>query len=318
MRKICQTAPALFAIGLSMTACSGGNIAPPVGNPAPNAAAGSSAPQTLSDLLDGPAAAGPRVTRIYVAEYSGNGGPGSVGSFKPSGKPSYSTSAFMSNPQDIVFDAKDDLYVTGFGGSDILKFDKNLKYVSTPIPTVSDYPVGLAVGPTGNIYVTLYHDHTNPTGTLVTFNKNGKPIGPTILGSGSVSYVAVDSAGKIYVTNSGTNTLNTYDSNGNPTTPTITAGLNGPGPVRVDAAGKIYVANGGNNTITTYKPNGTQTSPTIAVTAPHGLAVAENGNIYVTDSLNMTALAFDAQGTQIKPAITGLAEPTGIAVLNSH
>ena len=86
--------------------------------------------------------------------------------------------------------------------------------------------------------------------------------------------VALDAAGKIYVTNIFGNSVTTYKPDGTQTTPTITAGLDEPWGIAVDSAGKIYVANSANNTLTTYNPDGTQTTPTITgLNIPEGVAV---------------------------------------------
>ncbi len=67
---------------------------------------------------------------------------------------------------------------------------------------------------------------------MTTYTAAGVPTTPTITGLNGPSGIAVDAAGKIYVTNTGNNTLTTYTTAGVPTTPTIT-GLNGPYGVAV-------------------------------------------------------------------------------------
>lgn len=319
MHKFFRAALWLFVVGFSVTACSSGSPAPPTANSPSNLSLRSSVPQTLpGQLLDFPAAKSPKVKKIFVAEFSGNGGPGAFQVFNPSGQVIGGSSASGSNPQDLALDASGrHLYVAQFGRN-ILVFDTKYPYHGVSTITLADRAIGIALGPDGKIYVSLYYYNKYPTGTVITFDKSGKQIKPTIMGTGAIGRVAVDAAGKIYVTNSDTNTLHTYLPNGKPTTPTITAGLSGPGPVRVDGSGKIYVGNGTGNSITTYNPDGTQTTPTIAVNSPDGLGLAANGNIYVTDSTDNSALAFNAVGTPIAPTITGLPTPTGIAVLNSR
>jgi hypothetical protein len=258
------------------------------------------------------AAKGPTVAKIYVADFNLDNF-GVLQTYTGTGSLVASTSSGFDGPQNIAVDGRGHVFVANFGKDQIQSFTKGLKPYKASIPVPGD-PVGLALGPKGKLYVTLY-----PSGTVVIFDQNGTQVPPTITGPGSITYVAVDRHGKIYVTSSVGNTLTTYKPDGTPTTPTITAGLNGPGPVVVDSTGKIYVANNpmsGPSSITTYNPDGTQTTPTIAVNEAHGVAVAKNGNIYVTDDTDKTVLTFKADGSPTTPTITGLSEPTGIAVLN--
>jgi sugar lactone lactonase YvrE len=89
----------------------------------------------------------------------------------------------------------------------------------------------VAVDAHGKIYVasgTIYQ-----SSVVSTYTANGKPTTPSILAgmNASADGVAVDAAGKIYVTQSGGSATNgaltTYTSKGTPSTPTIT-GLNFP------------------------------------------------------------------------------------------
>jgi streptogramin lyase len=290
----------------AVTGCGGGSAGNP-GSP-PTSTLQRLAPSAGNDA----AAKSPTVAKIYVADFNLNNF-GVLQTYTGTGTVVASTSSGFDGPQNIAVDGRGHVFVANFGKDQILSFTKALRPYKTPIPVPGD-PVGLALGPKGKLYVTLY-----PSGTVTIFDQNGTQVPPTIVGPGSITYVAVDRHGKIYVTSSVGNTLTTYKPDGTPTTPTITAGLNGPGPVVVDSTGKIYVANNpisGPSSITTYNPDGTQTTPTIAVNEAHGVAVAKNGNIYVTDDTDKTVLTFKADGSPTTPTITGLSEPTGIAVLN--
>ena len=291
----------------AVTGCGGGSA----GNPGSPPTSGVPS-QLLSPSAGDAAAKGPTVAKIYVADFKLNNF-GVLQTYTGTGTVVASTSSGFDGPQNIAVDGRGHVFVANFAKDQILSFTKALKPYKASIPVPGD-PVGLALGPKGKLYVTLY-----PSGTVTIFDQNGTQVPPTITGPGSITYVAVDRHGKIYVTSSVGNTLSTYKPDGTPTTPTITAGLNGPGPVAVDSTGKIYVANNpisGPSSITTYNPDGTQTTPTIAVNEAHGVAVAKNGNIYVTDDTDKTVQTFKADGSLTTPTITGLSEPTGIAVLN--
>lgn len=164
------------------------------------------------------------------------------------------------------------------------------------------------------------------------FDADGTPATPARIGAlQDPGGVAVDGAGKIYVTDAGT--LRTFAPDGSPSTPTIT-GLQLPAGVAVDSAGKIYVVNTccvsttGPSTwsVTTYKPDGTPTTPTITarLSQPTGIAVDRNGKIYVLNTCCQGSIGpstwgvvtYAADGTPATPTIVGAddANPAAIAV----
>ena len=125
--------------------------------------------------------------------------------------------------------------------------------------------------------------------------------------------VAVDSAGNVYVADTGNNTIRKVTPAGVVTTLAGLAGSSGsadgtgsaarfnyPSGVAVDSAGNVYVADTGNNTIRKVTPAGVVT--TLAGLAgspgsadgtgsaarfyyPHGVAVDSAGNVYVADTV---------------------------------
>ncbi len=90
--------------------------------------------------------------------------------------------------------------------------------------------------------------------------------------------LAVDTNGKIYVTDYGNGSLRTFSATGAPTTPTI-LGLTNPYGVTVDAAGNIYVAGGytatSSGNVTAYRANGTPTGLKITqgLDSPSGITI---------------------------------------------
>jgi len=82
--------------------------------------------------------------------------------------------------------------------------------------------------------------------------------GGTIAGLTNPYGVAVDSAGNIFVANSGANTVQIYTSSGaaSPIAGGTIAGLNSPFGVAVDSAGNIYVANSGANNVLAFSSSG--------------------------------------------------------------
>jgi sugar lactone lactonase YvrE len=162
--------------------------------------------------------------------------------------------------------------------------------------------------PTPTIYVVSSDMHT-----IRAYTSAGVQTGPTITVPTQIQGIAVDAAGKIYVSGFD-NTVTTYTAAGARTTPTIT-GLRGPMGVVVDPGGKIYVANLDDNTVTTYAPDGTPTTPTITgVMNPMGLALDAAGKIYVAAFVDSTITAYTSAGVKSTPTITGLNSPGAFAV----
>ena len=133
-----------------------------------------------------------------------------------------------------------------------------------------DFPTGIAVDTAGRIYVANEDNNSNYPASVTVYaagaTGNATPV-TTIAGTFSATSfpqgIALDAAGRLYVTNPG------YPSNANITvyalsasgsfTPTATiaganTGLSFPEGIVVDAAGRVYVANSSPNTITVYAP----------------------------------------------------------------
>jgi sugar lactone lactonase YvrE len=183
-----------------------------------------------------------------------------------------------------------------------------------------DVPHGVAVDSAGNVYVADSNNHrirmVSPTG-LVT----------TLAGSGTVGflnaqgtaarfnlprYVAVDSAGNVYVADMSNHRIRMISSTGNVTTlaGSDTAGFldeqgavarfSSPNGVAVDSAGNVYVADANTNRIRKISPAGVVTTLAGGSTAefadgqgeaarfnqPTGVAVDSAGNSYVADRGN--------------------------------
>jgi sugar lactone lactonase YvrE len=186
-------------------------------------------------------------------------------------------------------------------------------------------PVGLAVGPSGYIYVADTDNHTirkiTPDGIVTTLAGVAGSIG-SIDGIGSVAKffspvgIAVDSLENIYVTESGNHTIRKITPSGVVTTVAGKAlsfgDANGiasearfysPEGITVDSAGNLYVTEYFNHTIrkisfdgivTTFAglsgaPGNTDGKGVFArFNNPRGLAIDAAHNLYVVDSLNYT------------------------------
>jgi hypothetical protein len=188
-----------------------------------------------------------------------------------------------------------------------------------------NYPKGVAVDSTGNVYVTDSDSQTirkvNPAGVVTTLAGTASTSGSTD-GTGIAARfrvpagVAVDRTGNVYVADRSNHTIRKVTPAGVVTTLAGSAGFTGstngtgsvarfnyPDGVAVDSAGNVYVADSNNHTIRKVTPGGVVT--TLAGSAgltgstngtgiaarfnyPDGVAVDSAGNVYVADSYNYT------------------------------
>jgi sugar lactone lactonase YvrE len=175
-------------------------------------------------------------------------------------------------PQGLAVDTWGNVYVADTGNAAVVEIPSNtalggaapmLQYTGAPTFTT---PVGVAVDSKGNVYVA---DEGNPAGEIVRIPPGGGDLQPLSLNpSGSALFlnlpllggqgisvpngVAVDAAGDVYVSDSGTNTIWEAPAagppNGNPFTLNFT-GLSTPAGLALDASGNLYVVDSGNSRI---------------------------------------------------------------------
>jgi uncharacterized protein (TIGR03437 family) len=193
-------------------------------------------------------------------------------------------------------------------------------------------PFGMTTDSAGNLFIAadglvLKMDGSGNVSTIV-----GPGSGGATLGDGSpatkatlsfASGVAVDSAGNVYIADSGHNrirkigtdgTINTFAGPGSTSGilgdngPALSATLASPADVAVDSSGNVYIADTGNSrvrrvapdgTITTVAGSGKSSDPTgftgdggqataAVIGEPAGLAVDSAGNLYIADRLHST------------------------------
>ncbi|HEX3481921.1 MAG TPA: NHL repeat-containing protein [Kofleriaceae bacterium] len=214
-------------------------------------------------------------------------------------------------------------------------------------------PQGVAVDPTGNVYVADTDNATirkiTAAGVVTTLAGTAGMLGSADGRGAGAAFnvprsVAADSAGNVYVADAGNHTIRKVTAAGVVTTLAGTAGMlgsadgtgaaahfNAPSGVAVDSAGNVYVADAGNHTIRKVTPAGAAT--TLAGTAgmsgkadgtgavarflnPEGVAVDSSGNVYVADG-NATIRKITAAGVVTTLAGTagmpGSADGTGAA-----
>jgi len=203
-----------------------------------------------------------------------------------------------------------------------------------------DNNIGIAVDATGRIYVANIFDGHSDSVTIYAAGATGNtaPIatisGPDT-GLGYAWDIAVDAAGRIYVTNViggdvfSHNWITIYSAGatGNVAPIATLGGVNHPRGIAVDAAGTVYVASPGDTSIKIFAagatlPTATIKGPNTGLVRPFfGIALDAAGNIYVSDGPTNSILVFAARATgNVAPTATfagvntGLDGPHGIAV----
>ena len=286
-------------------------------------------------LLPGISRAQPTIQAI-----AGNGG------IFESGIPGTAISAGIGYPTGLAADSAGNVYIADQLGNKVLKITKSTGAISvfagsgTPLYSgdggqataagmgFSSAHTGLAFDSKGNLYITDSTDNrirmVNPSGVISTFAGSGTLGGAGFSGDGGAATaaklntpqgVAVDSAGNVYIADTGNGRIRKVDTTGTITTiagsgngftlgdggPALNAQFANPSDVAVDSKGNIYVADPGNERIRVIN-NGTintvamglLTSICNATPKPtsspyegiaNGLSVDAAGNVYFGDSI---------------------------------
>ncbi len=142
---------------------------------------------------------------------------------------------------------------------------------------------------------------------------------PTVLWPGLdlPAGVAVDSAGNVYIADSGTGAIYEWNASTQQMTALVTAGLNAPQGVAVDGAGNVYIADTGNNAIKKWSAATGQVTMLVAsgLASPQGAAVDGGGNVYIADTGNNAIEKWSAATGKLSALVSsGLASPVGVTV----
>jgi len=199
-----------------------------------------------------------------------------------------------------------------------------------------DYPKGVAVDPTGNLFIADSYNHRirkivttiDRIRTVAGSGRKGYAGDNDLAVNASLSFpdgVAVDSSGDLYISDYSNNRIRKVDTKGIITTvagngslsysgdngPAISAGLN-PYGVAVDAIGNLYIADCSNQRIRKVDANGIISTvagdgssgysgdngpaDSAQFKYPRGVAVDATGNIFIADSSNNRIRKVDTNG----------------------
>ena len=127
--------------------------------------------------------------------------------------------------------------------------------------------------------------------------------------------VAADSAGNLYVADTGNNSIRRITAAG--VVSTVATGFNHPAGIAVDGSGNLYVADTGNNSIRMVSAAGAVTTLASGFNGPSGVAVDSTGNVYVGDTLNHVVKSITPAGVvgivAGQAGVSGAADGTGPA-----
>lgn len=149
----------------------------------------------------------------------------------------------------------------------------------------TDYPIGIAVDGSGNVFVTDFEiDRVEeiPSSGTTSF---------AVTGGFVPSGVAVDSAGNLYIVDSTNWLVWKYSTAG--IWSTVGYGYARPQGVAVDGQGNVYVADFGNNRVVKVTPAGVQSTVGSGLIEPSAVAVDRLGNLYIADFGNSRVVKID-------------------------
>jgi sugar lactone lactonase YvrE len=127
--------------------------------------------------------------------------------------------------------------------------------------------------------------------------------------------VAVDSAGNVYIADTGNNAIKEYNASTQQLS-TLVSGLSFPWGVAVDGAGNVFFSDTGDNAIDEYSASTKQVSTLVSsgLNFPFGVAVDGAGNVYIADPSTNAIDEYSASMKQLSTLVSGLFAPRGVAV----
>jgi sugar lactone lactonase YvrE len=260
-----------------------------------------------------------------ITTFAGTGTAGFSGDYGPA------SAAQFSNPTGLAVAPNGDIYIADTGNNTVRMVGAESSVVrSVTIPGILSAPKGLAFDTTGNLYiadtgnnvireVSRYPNfYSVLAGTAGATGKTGDNGAATAALLNAPSGITLDSAGNIYIADTGNNEVrkiaiatgvittvagNGTQGNSGDGNAATSATLNGPSQVAVDAAGDIYIACAGSSSIRVVSAAtgnistvaGTGTAGTGgdgglatsgSLKAPLSLALDGKNNLYIADTGN--------------------------------
>lgn len=253
-----------------------------------------------------------------VVSYAGTGAQGYFGDGGPA------IQAQLDFPYGIALDAAGNLFISDSNNQRIRVVtvaDHNINTIAginksgyngdnAPLGTAFNYPAGLAVDPSGTLYVADTWNHVirkitqplTPNAVLTTIAGTGTP---GFSGEGSLARsaqlnfpfgVAVDAQGNILIADSANNRIREISAQGIIMTvagsdhgagdggPALSARMFGPSGVAIAPDGSVYIAEANNNRVRQVSTDGIISTVASGLNSPNGLAFDATGALYIADT----------------------------------
>jgi DNA-binding beta-propeller fold protein YncE len=211
-------------------------------------------------------------------------------------------------PWGVAKDTSGDIYVVDAGNNRVEKFDSTGAYVMQ----WGSYGngVGQFNNPRGITTVVLSgttYVYVSDSNGVEKFQTDGTPVLHFGSGGGygnpggafySPQGIAVDSTGKLYVTDSGNQYVQEFDPDG--TYNTSISGFSGPNGIAVDLADNVYVADTNHNQVKEFDSGGASVTQWSTVNYPYNIAVdTSSGDVYITSGYNNGVERYNSNGTTL-------------------
>ena len=165
-------------------------------------------------------------------------------------------------------------------------------------------PAGIAVSPTGNVYVC-----STANNVVTEYTSSGASV--TSWAVNSPTGIAVSPTGNVYVCSTSNNLVTEWTSSGGSVASwTVTS----PTAIAVSPIGIVYVCSAAGNVATEWTSNGGSVT-SWAVTSPTGIAVSPNGNVYVCSTGGNVVTEWTSTGSSVTSWT--VTSPTSITVLST-
>ena len=242
-----------------------------------------------------------RVSGGTLTRVAGTGNPGYSGDNGPA------TAAQLSGPSGLAIDPSNHLYVAD-------SLNARIRQIASGAITTAaggsgspwSHPLGVAIAAGGSIYVSDLNYVRMISGGAVTiaagngglgYQGDGGPASAAYMST--PSGVALDSAGNLYIADTGNNrirevsngVINTIDGNG--TYGATSTTLAAPAGVALDSSGTLYVT----DAYRVLKVNKGKITTIGGLNNPQGLAIDSAGNVYVAEPATHTVRVLSPAGT---------------------